>query len=58
MTGFRRELECGEFKRYITNAAASLKSFTGAASTELTHYVVTALLEESFNSALIHLGGI
>ena len=58
MTGFRRELEYGEFKCYITNPTASLKSFSGATSTEVTHYVVPTLQQESSNSTLIHLGGI
>ena len=45
-----------EFDRYITNAAAWLKSFPGATSKELPHYVVPTLQEESFNLALIHIG--
>ena len=45
-----------EFNRYITNATARLESFSGATSIELTHYVVPALQEESFNSTLIHIG--
>ena len=45
-----------EFNRYITNATARLKSFPGATSKELTHYVVPTLQEESFHSALIHIG--
>ena len=44
-----------EFNRYITNATTRLKSFPGATSKELTHYVVLTLQEESFNSALIHI---
>ena len=43
-----------ESNRYITNASARLKSFPGATSKELTHYVVPTLQEESFNSPLIH----
>ena len=35
-----------EFNRYITNATARLKSFPGATSKELTHYVVPTLQEE------------
>ena len=42
-----------KFNHYITNATARLKTFPGAASNELTHYVVPTLQEESFNSALI-----
>ena len=50
--GFRiREFNC-----YITNGTARLKSVPGATSKELTHYVVPILQEESFNSALIHIG--
>ena len=49
-------IRIGEFNRYITNATARLKSFPGATSKELTHYVVPTLQEESFNSALIHIG--
>ena len=45
-----------EFNRYITNATARLKSFPGATSKELTLYVLPTLQEESFNSALIHIG--
>ena len=45
-----------EFNCYITNATARLKSFPGAASKELAHYVVPTLQEESFNLALIHIG--
>ena len=45
-----------EFNRYITNATATLKRFPGATSKELTHYMVPTLQEESFNSALIHIG--
>ena len=45
-----------EFNRSITNATARLKSFPGAASKELTHYVVPTLQEESFSLALIHIG--
>ena len=45
-----------KFNRYITNATARLKYFPGSTSEELTHYVVPILQEESFNSALIHIG--
>ena len=45
-----------EFNRYINNATARLKSFPEATSKELAHYVVPSLQEESFNSALIHIG--
>ena len=45
-----------EFNRYITNATVRLKSFPGATSKELAHYVVPTLQEELFNSALIHIG--
>ena len=45
-----------EFNRYITNATARLESFPGATSIELKHYVIPVLQEESFNSALIHIG--
>ena len=45
-----------KFNHYITNATARLKTFPGAASKELTHYVVPTLQEESFNSALILIG--
>ena len=45
-----------EFNRYVTKATARLKIFSGATSKELTHYVVPALQEELFNSALIHIG--
>ena len=45
-----------EFNRYINNATARLKSFPEATSEELAHYVVPTLQEESFNSALIHIG--
>ena len=41
-----------EFNRYITNTTDRLKSFPGATSKELIHYVVPSLQEESFNSAL------
>ena len=45
-----------EFNRYITNTNARLKSFRGTNAKELIHYVVPTLQEESFNSALIHIG--
>ena len=51
-----KEIRIREFNRYITNATARLKSFPGATSKELAHYVVPTLQEESFNSALIHIG--
>ena len=45
-----------EFIWYITNATARLRSFPGAPSKEVAHYVVPTLQEESLNSALIHIG--
>ena len=39
-----------------TNGVARLKSFPGATSKELAHYVVPTLKEESFHTALIHVG--
>ena len=45
-----------ELNRYITNATAVIKSFPGATSKELIHYVVPTLQEDSFNSAVIHIG--
>ena len=38
------------------DGVASLKSFPGATSKELAHYVVPNLKEESFHTALIHVG--
>ena len=51
----RKGIRIHEFNCYITNATARLKSFPGATSKELTHYVVPTLQEESFNSALIYI---
>ena len=39
-----------------TDGVARLKSFPGATSKELAHYVVPTLKEESFHTALIHVG--
>ena len=39
-----------------TYGVARLKSFPGAASKELAHYVVPTLKEESFHTAMIHVG--
>ena len=39
-----------------TDGVARLKSFPGAISKELAHYVVPTLKEESFHTALIHVG--
>ena len=39
-----------------TDGVARLKSFPGAISKELEHYVVPTLKEESFHTALIHVG--
>ena len=45
-----------KFNYYITNATARLKTFLGAASKVLTHYVVLTVQEESTNSALMLIG--
>ena len=39
-----------------TDGVARLKSFPGAISKELAHYVAPTLKEESFHTALIHVG--
>ena len=39
-----------------TDGVARLKRFPGAISKELEHYVVPTLKEESFHTALIHVG--
>ena len=45
-----------KFNHYINNATAGQKSFPGATSKELSHYVVPTLQEGWFNSALINIG--
>ena len=39
-----------------TDGVTRLKSFPGATSKELAHYVIPTLKEESFHTALIHVG--
>ena len=39
-----------------TDGVARLKSFPGVTSKELAHYAVPTLKEESFHTALIHVG--
>ena len=42
-----------KFKQ-CTDGVTRLKSFPGATSKELAHYVIPTLKEESFHTALIH----
>lgn len=45
-----------EFNKYLTSGTAKFKSFPGATSKELLHYVEPTLEQYSFNTAIIHVG--
>ena len=51
-----RGLRMREFNRYIRYGKTRLKSFPGATSKELSHYIEPTIKEESFDMATIHVG--
>ena len=51
-----RGIKMNEFNRHVQRGFAKMKSFPGATSKEMLHYIEPTLKEGSFDTAIIHVG--